>query len=87
MVPGNSRCFVSDQRATLLKPLVQFCQIGEDLHDLPQAAARIPNVLLDLPFLPASCRIAELNLKDVVAGHGLEAGIDIALFASSHAVH
>ncbi len=79
--PRNSRCRVStkeqrnDPQATGLPG-----QIGKDRHDLPQTAARIPDVLLDLSFLPACSRITELRLKDVVVGHRLETSIDVSLF-------
>jgi hypothetical protein len=49
--------------------------------------ARIVDVLLDLSFLPACSRIAELGLKDIVAGHGAETRIYIALFANANAIN
>src|SRR6478736_6356521 len=43
----------------------------------------ILNVLLDLSFLPAGGRIAELGLEQVVAGHCHEADVDVALLATA----
>ena len=46
----------------------------------------ILDVLLDLSLLPARCRIAELELEQVVAGHGQEAGVDVPLLAATDLV-
>ena len=72
--------------ATVFKPLVQFFQILEDRHNLPKAVPRIPDVLLNLAFLPACCWIAELRFKDVMAGHSFEARVDITLLAAPNTV-
>ena len=66
--------------------MVQLVQIAEDWHDLPQADARILDVLLDLAFLPSGCRVAELRLKDIMTRHGLETRVDIALLAVANTV-
>jgi len=44
------------------------------------------DVLLDLPFLPARRRVAELGLEEIVAGHRQEADVDIALLAAADLV-
>ena len=49
--------------------------------------ARIADVLLDLSFFPAGGWIAELGIKDIMAGHGQEPRIHVALLAGAHAVH
>ncbi len=46
----------------------------------------IPNILLDLPLLPAGRRITELGRKHVVVRHRLEADIDLTLFAAADAI-
>ena len=48
--------------------------------------ARILDVLLDLPFLPAGGRVAELGLEQEVADHGREAGVDLTLLAATDLV-
>src|SRR3984885_15271319 len=48
--------------------------------------ARVPDVFLDLPLLPAGSRIAELRLEQEVADHGLEARVDLALLSAADLV-
>ena len=48
--------------------------------------AGVLDVLLDLPLLPAGRRIAELGLEQVVADHGREARVDLALLAAADLV-
>ena len=49
--------------------------------------AGVPNVLLDLPLLPTSRRIAKLGLIDVVVGHGEKAQVDLPFLAAADAIH
>lgn len=72
--------------AVLLQPEVQRCQIREVGHLLPQAWTGILNVFLDLPFLPARSRIAELRCKDVVVRHRKEPDVDLSLLAPADAI-
>ena len=73
--------------APVLKPHIQRIKIRKGWHHLPESVARIANVLLDLSFLPTRRRVAEISLKDVVAGHGHEPRIHVALLAHAHAIH
>ena len=79
-------CLCPKGYAAIFQPLVQLAQIFEDRHDLPHATAGIPNILLDLAFLPACSRIAKFWLKDVMVGHSLEPRVDVSLFATPDAI-
>jgi hypothetical protein len=48
--------------------------------------ASVLDVLLNLSFLPARRRVAELRLKQEVADHGCEPCIDLAVLAASDLV-
>ena len=49
--------------AACLQPVVQRRQGGKGGRRLPEPMAGVLDVLLDLPFLPAGRRIAELRLE------------------------
>jgi hypothetical protein len=70
----------------VFQPVVQGGQRWKARHGLPEPMTRILDVLLDLSLLPARCRIAELGFEEVVAGHGHEADVDVALLAASDLV-
>ena len=72
--------------AARLQPVVQRRQRGEVRHGLPEPMARVLDVLLDLPLLPAGGRIAELGLEQEVADHGREPCVDLALLAAADLV-
>jgi len=72
--------------AAPFEPGVQGRQIGKVRHWLPEPVARVLDVLLDLPLLPARRRITELRLEDIVAGHGEEAEVDLPLLAPADAI-
>ena len=54
---------------------------------LPQPAPCILNVFLDLPLLPARCRIAEVRFIDKVVRHGEEAHVDLTLLPAADAIN
>ncbi len=73
--------------AAPFQPRVQGLEIGKAWHGLPEPMARVLDILLNLSLFPAGCWIAEVRIEQVVAGHGQEAGIDLALFAATNPVH
>ena len=48
---------------------------------------RVPDVLLNLAFLPACRRIAKLRFEDIVVCHRKEAHIDLSLLSVTHAIN
>src|SRR5690606_3022634 len=80
------RCLPPKLLAAALQPFVQGFQRGKARDGLPESMTRILDVLLNLPLLPTGCRIAELGLEEVVAGHRQEAGVDIALLPAADPV-
>ena len=81
------RCRCPECLATLFQPVVQVTKRGKAGNGLPEPVASILDVLLDLPLLPARCWIAKLGLEQVVAGHCLEADVDIPLLAATDLVY
>ena len=69
--------------ALFAEPGVQAVEIGPAAFGglLPDLPAPVLDVLLDNAFLPAGGPVAELGVEQVVAAHGVEAGVDGALFA------
>src|ERR1700681_3275758 len=49
--------------------------------------AGILDVLLHLPLLPSRRRIAEVGVEEIVARHGQEPGVDLALLARTYPIH
>ena len=76
--------------ALLLKPDVEGIKIRETsaggIEWLPQTAARILNVFLNLSLLPARGRIAEVCLEQVVTGQRGKSGVDLPRFAATDLV-
>ena len=54
---------------------------------LPQAMPGISNVLLDLSLLPTCCRVTELRLKKIMAGHCRKTRVDGSRLATAYLVH
>ena len=78
IVPGSMPCgrraHCSMQRSSSQAFIA--ARSGKVRHQLKDLVPGILHVLLDLPFLPARCRVAELRLEDVVAGHRQEPRVD-----------
>lgn len=72
---------------TLFQPGIERREIREGRHLVQQLVSRIPDVLLDLSFLPACRRIAELGCIDIVVCHREEAHVDLPLLAATDTVH
>src|SRR5262249_5653089 len=72
--------------ATRLEPFIQSLQRCKAGYRLEEAMPRILHVLLDLSLLPAGRRIAELGLEEIVAGHRLEANVDVTILAAADLV-
>ena len=68
--------------AAHLQPVVERRQRGKARRGLPEPMAGILDVLLDLPFLPAGGRIAELRFEQEVADHRREPCVDLAVLAA-----
>jgi hypothetical protein len=73
--------------AAFFQPSIQRGKVGKARHSLQHLVAGIPDVLLDLAFLPASCRIAKLGLVNIVVRHGEEAHVDLPLLAAANTIH
>jgi len=74
-------------KAALFQPGVQCGEVRKVRHPLEHLVTGIPDILLDLPLLPARCRIAELRLIDIVVRHGEEAHVDLPLLAAADAIN
>ena len=81
-------CGLVPQRdATLFQPVIQRGKIGKVRHALQHLMTGVADVLLDLPFLPPCCRIAEIWLEDIVVRHGQKADIDLPRLTAAHKIH
>ena len=73
--------------AFIEQPGVQFVKILEPQTRREEAFADEPNLVLDLPLLPARCRCAGDRIDEVVAAHLQEAAIVEALLADEDCLH
>jgi hypothetical protein len=86
---ARQRCMrdlIPQRDTALFQPAVQRRKIGKARHGLPQTVLGILNVLLDLSFLPACGRIAELWLKYIVVCHCEKAHVDLPLLPATDAI-
>lgn len=74
-------------QAAGFQPGIQRPQIRKGRQVLPDMASGILHGLLDLPFLPSRCRIAEGRLEQIMAGQGHEAQVDLTCLARANPVH
>ncbi len=73
--------------ATLFQPSIQRSKVGEVRHALQHLMTGVPDVLLDLAFLPSRSRIAELGLVNIVVRHGEKAHVDLPFLATADPIH
>lgn len=80
----------------IFEPFIQRLKVCKCRGHLPQTLcckhafgvmARIANILLNLAFLLASRRIAELWFKNTMAGYRQKTRIHIALLISTNSIH
>lgn len=81
------RCYCPECLAPFFQPVIQVTKRGKAGNGLPEPVASILDILLDLSLLPARRGIAELWLEQVMAGHCLEANVDIPLLAGADLVY
>ena len=86
--PLGVRQFMPGVQAGLVQPRIEALQVRPAAFGRlqPDATTAILHVLLDNALLPASGAVAELRLEQVVARHGLEAGVDRAALALANLV-
>ena len=75
--------------AALRQPGIEFFQVLPALQGgfLPDLAPAILHVLLNDALLPPGCAVTELRIEQIVAAHGLEAGIDGVLLTPPDTVY
>ena len=73
--------------AAFLEPGIERIEIREARYRLPQPAAGILDVLLDLPLLPTGSGITELGFEQVMACHGREPGVDLSCLATADPIN
>ena len=89
ILPGSGPSAGDGQSPATASGSVPWSQLLSSCSDLKgggsyqRPVAGIQHRLLHLPLLPAGSRIAELGLKQVVAYHGLEALVDLAVLAAA----
>ena len=81
--------FLPTVHTDLAQPGVEFVQISPSpfASFAPDVTSSVLNVLLHPTFLPAAGDVAEIGLEEVVAGHGVESGVDVACLAFANFVH
>ena len=89
------RCFGPQKLAALLQPFIQRIEVRKGGHELPKPSccrhafgvmAGVAHILLNLTFLPPCRGIAELRVKNIMAGHRKEPCVYIALLADANPV-
>ena len=80
------RCLGPQKLAALLQPFIQRIEVRKGGHELPKPMAGVAHILLNLTFLPPCRGIAELRVKDIMAGHRKEPCVYIALLSDANPV-
>ena len=84
--PIAMRSLGPQELAAIFQPDVQRIHIRKGGHGLPEPVAGIAHILLDLTFLPPCRWIAELGIKDIMAGHRQEPCVCIPRLSDTNPV-